>query len=1144
MQPTNLTFTKGVDGKFRASFASTGTKTLIQVNRAEEAPLYIEISADGGAHYAVHTPPVAYKDQVLEVNVAEGATVTVVSLSMPTYAAYIASDNEAYTKDEMDAMLAEKQDTLVDSGTGQNVKTINNQSILGTGNIIIDGGDHKVQSDWEQDDTEADDYIKHKPTIPVVNDGTLTIQRNGTTLDTFKANASQDKTVNITVPTTAQDVNAIPSTQKGVSGGVAELDGNGKVPAAQLPSYVDDVIEGYLHNGAFYADAQHTTPITAESGKIYINKATNKQYRWSGSAYAEISESLALGETASTAYAGNKGKANADAIAAMKDGQSIDSFGDVETALADKISKSQTAGFVKNDGSIDTNTYLREQDMRTVNHESLTEDGDANLHDGTYYPNAVRDFDGNWYGAVIIGDQVILAENLRTTHYADGTPIAFGTEEYSGEPRYYFPPGGEAKKAELGLLYNWYAFTRGAAKSDTNPSGIQGIAPDGWHVPSRAEYEQLLTYLGNQARYVLEDTDTYVAKAIAAAGKWESSNNANTPGNSQDGNNAAGFGAVPAGYRMMGSYYRAGYLAEFLTTSELNGGGAAFNVNHSDKEASWTNTSQYIGCSARCICNLTPVQFRDWYVRTYGSPQHLLPKDIGEDWIVRETASGDTSVSVDIDSKAERVRLLVNNTANGSAVNVSVDGDFVAVFSESNALTVAANTAAIIEMKRVKTDNIQYPYFVCTATQVYESFTNRTYAIGELDREEVAMCVADSNDNGTIKLIPYKYFDPLTLDTTRYTLKDFVRFHRGKNGREVVMHKLETSGMWAAWNRYRVHCDTTDAGGFTWSVTINGTAKGGTVTWAAGDTLDSIVTQLNADAVSTYLVFSHESGEDFIRVRKGGYSYSVFTVTNATGTTLEDLSIYTKVGDVQQAETHRDWQTQDVVTLFPNSGYVPANARQYSVSGYNLSYMCGGNEPRYKAVYRTEGSSTYLQEDDVSSRMTEAAFNAMNGSGVEAQQQLYDKYNGSWEAYMDASMAAIDDTHTNGIEYQSYDNGDTQTAFIASVTTMDFDGSYIPAYPVGYNCWSYTDTGIVGGHFHLATLHENLVFMRSAKMAQLNAAMAFLSSYVPLTNNSKYYWTGARYNSSNAWLYVYDDGSSNGVTLYYDLYARLLAYLN
>ena len=115
----------------------------------------------------------------------------------------------------------------------------------------------------------------------------------------------------------------------GSANGVAELDTNGKVPSSQLPSYVDDVLE--------YADLAHF-PATGETGKIYIAEDTNKTYRWSGSGYAEISESLALGETSSTAYAGNKGKANADAIAGIKNGTSINSFGAVETALAGKAS--------------------------------------------------------------------------------------------------------------------------------------------------------------------------------------------------------------------------------------------------------------------------------------------------------------------------------------------------------------------------------------------------------------------------------------------------------------------------------------------------------------------------------------------------------------------------------------------------------------------------------------------------------------------------------------------------------------------------------------------------------------------------------------------------------------------------------------
>ena len=133
---------------------------------------------------------------------------------------------------------------------------------------------------------------------------------------------------------------------------LASLDSNGKVPAAQLPSYVDDVINGYLHDGKFYEDDQYTTEIAGEDGKIYVDLATNKTYRWSGLAFVEISESLALGETSSTAYAGDKGKANADAITAIKDGQSIDSFGDVETALAGKQATLSAGSHI----DIDSNT--------------------------------------------------------------------------------------------------------------------------------------------------------------------------------------------------------------------------------------------------------------------------------------------------------------------------------------------------------------------------------------------------------------------------------------------------------------------------------------------------------------------------------------------------------------------------------------------------------------------------------------------------------------------------------------------------------------------------------------------------------------------------------------------------------------------
>ena len=118
--------------------------------------------------------------------------------------------------------------------------------------------------------------------------------------------------------TTALGYTPVSSAKLGAANGVATLDSTGKVPATQLPSYVDDVVEGYYHDDDFYttrtgsgtsADPYaYSGEITGETGKIYVDLNTNKTYRWGGTAFAEISASLALGETSSTAYRGDRGK--------------------------------------------------------------------------------------------------------------------------------------------------------------------------------------------------------------------------------------------------------------------------------------------------------------------------------------------------------------------------------------------------------------------------------------------------------------------------------------------------------------------------------------------------------------------------------------------------------------------------------------------------------------------------------------------------------------------------------------------------------------------------------------------------------------------------------------------------------------------
>lgn len=128
----------------------------------------------------------------------------------------------------------------------------------------------------------------------------------------------------------------------GTASGIASLDESGLVPSSQLPSYVDDVLE-FANQEAF--------PKSGETGKIYVAQDTNLTYRWSGSQYVEISKSLALGETSSTAYAGDKGKANRDALNSAPT-TVVTNFGDV-TPTATNI----TIAFTNSNKASETNQY-------------------------------------------------------------------------------------------------------------------------------------------------------------------------------------------------------------------------------------------------------------------------------------------------------------------------------------------------------------------------------------------------------------------------------------------------------------------------------------------------------------------------------------------------------------------------------------------------------------------------------------------------------------------------------------------------------------------------------------------------------------------------------------------------------------------
>ena len=118
------------------------------------------------------------------------------------------------------------------------------------------------------------------------------------------------KALSADISLTASDVGALASSTRGAANGVAPLNASGTIDATYLPSYVDDVLEGYVSSdlATFYKDSAKTSAYTGETGKIYVDLSNNKTYRWSGSKYVVISETLALGTTSSTAFAGDKGQ--------------------------------------------------------------------------------------------------------------------------------------------------------------------------------------------------------------------------------------------------------------------------------------------------------------------------------------------------------------------------------------------------------------------------------------------------------------------------------------------------------------------------------------------------------------------------------------------------------------------------------------------------------------------------------------------------------------------------------------------------------------------------------------------------------------------------------------------------------------------
>lgn len=178
------------------------------------------------------------------------------------------------------------------------------------------------------------------------------------------------------------------------------------------------------------------------------------------------------------------------------------------------------------------------------------------------------DADGHQYKTVMIGDQCWMRENLRVTNYANGTPLSTGNYQSSTTAMYYNPGNSDLETQQLGLLYNRLAVLGDHESHPENPSGCQGICPNGWHVPSDAEFEQMLNFLQHDAINYCGNNITYLAKSLASQELWYSNtSNSCVIGNDLSANNLSLFTAQPAGQFYSGSCRDMAYVTIFWTST-------------------------------------------------------------------------------------------------------------------------------------------------------------------------------------------------------------------------------------------------------------------------------------------------------------------------------------------------------------------------------------------------------------------------------------------------------------------------------------------------------------------------------------------------------------------------------------------------
>ena len=332
---------------------------------------------------------------------------------------------------------------------------------------------------------------------------------------------------------------------------------------------------------------------------------------------------------------------------------------------------------------------------------TISNTGDATLEVNLFVGSPVVDIDGNVYQTVQIGDQVWMAENLKVSHYRNGDAISTGHSDSEWQSlstgAYAVYEDNESNADTYGYLYNWYAV-----------DDSRNIAPEGWHIPTDAEWKELEMYLGMSQSEADDIGWRGTNEGSKLAGRADLWNDGGLENNAEFG--TSGFTALPGGYRYdsYGYYYHMGNGGSFWSSTEYGSSSAwlrSLSYDYSDVRR-YDYDKQY-GFSVRCVRdldNLTIRQFdyldeskNETHLENYARPiANTQSRSSRTDWLTLSTdtltiqpgSSADVTVTVNaadlgFGTYSENISITSNDTANSLIVvpvTMTVDNSAPFVF--------------------------------------------------------------------------------------------------------------------------------------------------------------------------------------------------------------------------------------------------------------------------------------------------------------------------------------------------------------------------------------------------------------------------------------------------------------------------------